>query len=497
MQKYLLGIDNGGTLIKVVIYDVLGNEIALAKSKTESIISEPGFSERDMDTLWQANRRAIKEVLEKSHINPASICAIAVTGQGNGLYLVDNKGNPCRYGITSADTRAQSYVDRWNEDGTTESVMHMTCQAVWAGQPVAILAWLQEHEREVLKKTRWIFMCKDYIRYCLSGEPWGEITDYSGTNLVNMHTLAYDDQILSNFGLNEVRDKLPPLKNSTDYCGAISPFAAQETGLKEGTPVYGGLFDIDASAMGLGMIQTDMLAIIAGTWSINEYISRSPVWARSLKCTAYCMDGYYLITESSPTSASNLEWVVNNLNLDLPKGVSPYAYCDQVVNQLAPEASNVVFLPFLYGSNVGAQSSSAFLGLSGWHTVDHLLRAVFEGIVFSHRMHIEQVKHEVKSFSVARLAGGTSRSRVWVQMFADILHMPLEIMENKEVGALGAAMAAGVGAQLFASFPEAATKMVRVKEKFYPRPEFSAVYDKKYERYCQAIDALKSFWNVC
>ncbi|NBK25995.1 MAG: carbohydrate kinase, partial [Spirochaetia bacterium] len=407
------------------------------------------FSERDMDVHWKANCRAVNEVLKKSHVDASSICAIAVTGQGNGVYLVDDNGKPCRNGISSADRRAQGFVDRWNEDGTAKRIRDLTFQAIWSGQPVAILAWLQHYDREALAKAKWIFMCKDYIRYCLTGEAFAEITDYSGTNLVNLHTLEYDDSILSALALDECRNKLPPIKKSTDCCGAISPEAALETGLKVGTPVYGGLFDIDASAIGLGMTQSNMLSIIAGTWSINEYISQKPVSARFLKCTAYCMDGYYLITESSPTSASNLEWVVNNLHLHFPEGVSPFAYCDQVVEQVAPEASDVLFLPFLYGSNVGANASGTFLGLRGSHTIDHMIRAVFEGIVFSHRMHIDQLRQEVENFAVARLAGGVGSSSVWVQMFADILQMPLEIMENKEVGALGAAMAAGVGSGIF------------------------------------------------
>ncbi|MDY0289366.1 MAG: FGGY-family carbohydrate kinase [Sphaerochaeta sp.] len=497
MQKYLLGLDNGGTLIKAVIYDLLGNEVAVAKGKTESIISEPGYSERDMDVLWKANCRAVKEVLKVSGIEASSICAMAVTGQGNGLYLVDGDGNPCRNGISSADRRSQGYVDRWNADGTDQAVKSRTFQTVWSGQPVAILAWLQEHENETLEKTKWIFMCKDYIRYRLTGEAWAEITDYSGTNLVNLHSLEYDDEILLAFDLADMRDRLPPLKKSTDCCGAITAFAAQETGLLAGTPVYGGLFDIDASAIGLGMTRSNMLAIIAGTWSINEYISQKPVTGKSLKCTAYCMDGYYLITESSPTSASNLEWVVNNLHLDFPEEGSPFAYCDQVVEQVAPDSSDVLFLPFLYGSNVDPHASGTFLGLSGWHTIDHMIRAVFEGIVFSHRMHIDRLRKDGEAFSVARLAGGVGSSRVWVQMFSDILQMPLEIMENKEVGVLGAAMAAGVGAGLFSSFSSAAEHMVRVKEKYYPRVGLAAVYDHKYERYCKAINALNNFWIVC
>nr|WP_321297319.1 FGGY-family carbohydrate kinase [uncultured Sphaerochaeta sp.] len=496
MEKYVLGIDNGGTLIKAALYDTSGREIAVAKQRTGTIVAKPGYSERNMISQWEANCQAVRAVLEKSGLPASSICAIAVTGQGNGLYLVDEQGNPCRNGISSADMRAQAYVDRWNVDGTAERVKDLTFQDIWAGQPVALLAWLEEHEREVFTPAKWIFMCKDYIRFRLTGDAWAELTDYSGTNLVNLHTCKYDKELLNLFGLEKYGNLLPPLCKSTDCCGVVTPDVADKTGLCAGTPVYGGLFDIDASGLGLGMTQPNTLAIIAGTWSINEYISPKPVQSGSLKCTAYCMDGYYLITESSATSASNLDWLVNNLHLEFPKGVSPFAYCDHAIQSVPAEESDVLFLPFLYGSNTSPRASSCFLGLSGWHTIDHMIRAVFEGIVFSHRMHIERLRLEEPTFSVARLAGGVANSPVWIQMFADILQIPLEIVEIKEVGALGAAMTAAVGVGIFGSYAEAAGDMVRVKEKYCPRPRFAAVYDRKYERYCKAMDALHDFWDV-
>lgn len=496
MEKYVLGIDNGGTLIKAALYDACGREIAVAKQRAGMLVPQPGYSERNMLLQWEANCQAVRAVLEKSKLQASSICAIAVTGQGNGLYLVDEQGNPCRNGISSADMRAQEYVDRWNADGTAERVKDLTFQDIWAGQPVALLAWLKDHECEVFHAAKWIFMCKDYIRYRLTGEAWAELTDYSGTNMVNLHTCTYDEELLPLFGLEEFRRLLPPLCKSTDYCGVVSREVADETGLCAGTPVYGGLFDIDASGLGLGMTQPDVLAIIAGTWSINEYISPKPVRSGSLKCTAYCMDGYYLITESSATSASNLDWLVNNLHLEFPKGVSPFAYCDQAVQSVPADASDVLFLPFLYGSNTNPRASSCFLGLSGWHTIDHMIRAVFEGIVFSHRMHIERLQLEEPNVSGARLAGGVANSPVWIQMFADILQIPLEIVEIKEVGALGAAMTAAVGVGMFASYSEAAGNMVRVKEKYCPQPQYAAVYNRKYERYCKTMGALNDFWDV-
>ncbi len=498
MKNYMLGIDNGGTMIKASLFDEKGKEIAQSSRKTELIVPYPGHIERDMDILWKANYQAVHEVLERSQIDPKHICGVAVTGHGNGLYMVDPQGQPVGNGILSADSRAQSYVDRWRAEGSEKSILESTCQELWAGQPIALLSWMKDHTPEVLSPDNigWIFMCKDYIRFKLTGDACAEITDYSGTNMMNVNTLAFDKEVLSAFDLLNVYDNLPPLKDSTAYCGSISREAASLTGLLEGTPVYGGLFDIDASAIGTGIIRPDQLCIVAGTWSINEFISPEPIASDNLfMCSSYCIPDTWLITEGSPTSASNLEWYVTQMFPSTDKESSVYRQCDELVAALPANQSDVLFLPFLYGSNVGAEASSAFLGLKGWHDTSHLVRAVFEGIVFSHATHVDRLRTHHQGFSSARIAGGAAKSSVWVQMFSDMLQMPIEVTSNTEIGALGAAMSAGVGAGVFSSYQEAAESMVTVDKTFIPDEETAAVYRKKYQRYHEAISSLRNFWS--
>ena len=130
----------------------------------------PGHTEKNVDDLWAANVRVISEVMKKAGVQPAEVAALAVTGHGNGMYLVDADGKPAHDGINSADSRAADYVARWYADGTFERVLPRTCQSIWAAQPAALLAWFRDHDPAVLERTRWIFMCKDYIRYRLTGE---------------------------------------------------------------------------------------------------------------------------------------------------------------------------------------------------------------------------------------------------------------------------------------------------------------------------------------
>jgi L-xylulokinase len=496
MATYLLGLDNGGTVIKAGLYGLDGHEMAVSTSRTRMAMSELGYAERDAEDLWEANVQAISAVIRTSGVNPADIIAAATTGHGNGLYLVDELGAPVYPGIYSTDTRARNYIEKWHEDGTFERVLPKTMQSLWAGQPVALLAWFRDHRPEVLQRARWIFMCKDYLRHRLTGEAYAEITDLSGSSLMNVRDAAYDRELLQEFGIEAYADKLPPLKYSAELCGRVTKAAAEKTGLNEGTPVAGGLFDIDACGIATGMTSAEKMCLVVGTWSINQYISPKPIVSKSIFMTSlYCIPGYWLVLEGSPTSASNLEWFVTEFlgearTLAERNGKSIYDLCNESVALIPPEESQVIFLPFLYGSNAGPDAGACFLGLKGWHRRPHVLRAIYEGVIFAHKAHIEKLLALRDPPRAIRLTGGAARSSVWVQMFADILQLPIEITAGTELGALGAAICAAVAIKRFASFEEAAASMVHVERNYAPDAAKKDIYAQKYAAYRKAVDTV-------
>ena len=175
-RTYLMGIDNGGTVTKAALYDTSGREVAVSSVKTEMLFPHPGHTEKNVDALWSANVSVISDVMKRAGAAPAEVAALAVTGHGNGMYLVGPDGRPAHDGINSADSRAAEYVARWYADGTYERILPRTCQTIWAAQPAALLAWFRDHEPAALERTRWIFMCKDYIRFRLTGEAFAEVT---------------------------------------------------------------------------------------------------------------------------------------------------------------------------------------------------------------------------------------------------------------------------------------------------------------------------------
>ena len=501
MPNYYLGIDNGGTLCKAVLFDGLGTEIASAASELVMITPQSGFTERDMNALWEANCGVIREALAKSQIDPAAIKGIACTGHGKGLYLWGKDGKPCGNGIVSTDGRAWEYPPRWERDGTAERVFEKTCQTILASQAVSILCWIKDHQPEVFGNIQWIFECKDYIRFMLTGEAFAEITDYSGANLLNLRKKCFEKELLAEFGLEELFDALPPLKGSSEICGHVTGETAKQTGLAEGTPVAGGMFDIDACAIAMDITNDENIAVIAGTWSINEYISKTPMLDRSVMMNSlYCMDGYYLIEECSPTSAGNFAWFADMFLAEekaaaKAQGKDFYDYRDELAGKVAPDEQSILFLPYLFGSNYDPQAKAAIIGLDSHHTKPQIIRAVMESIAFCHKVHIEKLLAGRKSTRALRLGGGVAKSMFWAQIFSDVMNLPVELIDTDELGTLGCAMAAAVASGEYADLAEAAKFMVKIKCRLEPAEENAKIYNRKYELYKSISGALENSWR--
>ena len=367
MAQYLLGIDNGSTVSKAALFDFHGKEIAVASCKAETEYPHPGWTERDMEMLWQCTASAIREVLAKSGVKPEEIAGIGNTGHGNGVYLLDKQGHPLRNGIQSMDTRASGVMTDWNQCNLHEQVFPFTIQSFWPAQPNAILVWLKKNEPQNYERLGAILMVKDYIKYRLTGEITGDYTDMSATSLMDVRNKCYSRELMDLYGLSEAFDALPPLKQSSEVCGQVTSAAAQETGLAVGTPVVGGLFDVDASAIGAGAININQACLVMGSWSINEIITKDPIVDPSLFMTTLFADpSLFLTIEGSATSATNLEWFVNQCCGDeraeaKRRGVSVYEICSEEVASLPPGSTNIIFHPFLFGSNVQPISAGRIL----------------------------------------------------------------------------------------------------------------------------------------
>ena len=492
----LLGLDCGSTAVKAVLFDADGRTLATGTRRTEPQQPAPRRVEHDMDRLWQLACAAIRDALDAAP--PGQIDAVGVTGHGDGLYLLDRAGDPLGPGIQSVDSRAQDVTAHWTVSGLVDRIAAVTAQRPYPYAASALLAWIADHEPERFAAIGHVLFCKDWLRFRLTGVLAADPTDAS-TAFTGAQSQTYSDELLVLLGLGALRTALPPIQPSSSTIGAVSTAAAADTGLPLGTPVSGGLHDVTASAVGLGVLERGALAITAGTFSINEALSDhlcpDPRWAPR----AGLRPGQWMNMSISPASSNAVDWFLRQAypaEAEAAARGGPSLWDAVEVELAQPAAADApLFHPFLYGSPYEEPASAAFLGLRSWHTRSDMLRAVVEGAVLNHRHHCDALR---SAFPVdhARIAGGGTHRDRPARLFADVLGLPVEVPEAAEVGALGAALVAGVGIGVYGSLGEAVLRACRVAARHAPDPDRHAALTRRFERYTALAEALRPFWSA-
>jgi L-xylulokinase len=485
----LLGLDIGNTVLKAILIDTEGNVIALTRTRCPLTPSDAGFAERDMSLLWQKTAAAIRRCVHDARRSGTEIIAVGVSGHGDGVYLVDGELRPTRAAILPTDTRASGLIDRWRTAGILDHALQLTGQQPFTGSPAAILAWLSEHEPDVLNDSRWVLAAKDWIRLQLTGQPTTDLTDASAS-FIPVGTRHYSPEALNLFGLTAQAEKLPDIQPSTSVVGAVTTAAARESGLAESVPVVAGAHDTDTAAIGMGAASPGVLSVVAGTFSVNQVVSRDIRTDARWQVRPFAAGGF-LNMSTSPASATNLDWFLETLG---SSGDAAFAIASRDVQGVLNDQLKLVYHPFLHGSTLDSEAAASFIGLRTWHTRAHLPRAVFEGVVCNHRTHIAALQERFSLAPRARLAGGASRSTTWSQMFADALDLIFDVPETPDASAFGAALIAGVGTGIWKDVPEAIDNAVRVARTHHPHEERVQRFHETDKSYLRLMTALRQIW---
>lgn len=487
MKTYLLGIDNGLTATKAVLYDLRGTQAGIASLPTKLLSARAGWSEIDLREQWETCCAVIRQVIASTGIAPAEIAAIGVSGYGNGAHVLDGSGQPLGNGITSMDHRALEMVNDFPAEAK-DVLQRLTLQGVWDAQPGMLLRWMKLHQPERYRQVKVVLLCKDWLQFCLTGNLSADYTDSSAAGLMNNLTKAYDREILDILGIPEMYGSLPPVIESHGVSGKVTQSAAEQTGLISGIPVVAGMFDVAANSLGAGLTQPGQFCTIAGTWNINIAIGQQALTPRKIRqCTVYADSDFYAYVDSSATSASNLEWFMQRV---LCKSCG-YDEFERIIARYAPEEVDLIFLPFVYSGLRNDAPGAMFAGLKNYHGRDEMLRAIAEGIGFAHHYHIRNLLSEgIAPGDTLIFTGGASQNRHWCQLFADIMQMRVTVPESDQTGALGDCIMAGVGAGIFSDIPQAVKEMVRIRAVYEPNPERADAYQRKYERFVELLERL-------
>ncbi|MBA3975280.1 MAG: xylulokinase [Candidatus Solibacter sp.] len=492
---YWLGIDIGTGGSRALLVDEQGTvKAAFTAAHEDMRMDKPMWAEQRPENWWDAAQEAIKGVLKQAGAKGDDVKAIGLSGQMHGLVLLDKDDNVIRPSLIWCDQRSQPQVDFINQTVGKANVVAHTANPMLTGFTLPKLLWVRDNEPQNFEKAAKFLLPKDYVRLKLTGGHCTEVSDASGTGLLDVVTRRWSREMVERLKLDA--SLLPDLKESVEITGTVTKAAAKATGLKEGTPVVGGGGDQAASGIGNGIVRPGPVSCTIGTSGVVfAYLDR-PQYDPTGRVHTFChaVKGKWHVMGVTQGAGLSLQWVRNQL--------MPGATYDQMTAEAATSpvlSHGIYWLPYLMGErtpHLDAIARGGWIGLTAKHTRADLLRAVIEGVSYSLKDClgiIEQMSVEVKN---VRASGGGANSVFWRQMLADIFGIGISTLENKEGSAYGAALLAMTGSGLYKSVEETCDAVIREADCMIPTVHESAAYSRGYEVFSVLYPALKPIYGL-
>jgi xylulokinase len=486
--KYLLGIDVSTTATKALIIDAHGHVVSSVSSPQSLSTPRPLWSEQDPHEWWTGAQSSIRQALAKAGVQGAEIAAVGLTGQMHGLVLLDVRGNVLRPAILWNDQRTGEQCDQIRQRIGKSRLIQITGNDALTGFTAPKILWVQQHEPEIYAKARHVVLPKDYIRYKLTGAFGIDVADGAGTILFDLKQRTWSQEVCDALGIPT--EWLPPTYEGPQITGAISADAAALTGLQAGTPVVGGGGDQAAQAVGVGCVRPGIIALTLGTSGVVFATTPAPLIEPEGRLHAFChsVPGMWHFMGVMLSAAGSLQWYRDAI------------YPETNFNDLTAKAADapagsegLFFLPYLTGERTPYPDPTAragWIGLTIRHGEAHLTRAVLEGVAFGIKDSFTLIQQAgLGAIEQVRVSGGGAKSALWRQIMADVLDVELVTVNTSEGAAYGAALLAGVGAELFESVQSAADQTIQITGHTPPGPD-AKIYPDYYPLYRALYPAL-------
>ncbi len=495
---YFAGLDVGTTSLKTAICDQDG-KIVYTASREQHLHSEhPGWAEEDPHQWWENAKASLRKSLQDTGIPPEEIKAVGVAGMVPALVLLDEGGRVLRRSIQQNDARTTKEIRFLKETLEEDAFFRTTGGSINQQLIGPKVLWLKEHEPDVYRRTATICGSYDYVNFKLTGRHVLEHNWALESGLLNIATKTWEWDLAEACSVKP--EWLSDVVPSAEVIGEITREAAEATGLREGTPVVGGVADHVASAFAAGLKEEgDLNVKLGGAGDILYSLDRL-VTDRRLFIDYHVRDGKYMINGCMASSGSLIRWFrdefcqheVSEL-LREGDGRSVFAYLDARAERVPPGAGGVVVLPYFLGAKTPLHDPSArgvVFGLGLNHSKAHVYRALLEGVAYEFKHHVE-VLHErgLEIKNVVATDGGAA-SLTWRQILADVLGEPLAHIAQHPGSSLGAAFVAGRAVGGYASWHEI-DKFVKVESVVEPNPNRTEVYEKHYRIYRGLYEDLR------
>ena len=493
-MKYIIGIDAGTSKVRAVLFNRDGKELLAESLDNESIYVGDANVEQNMDILWEKVGLCIRMLLGNGPAVADDIIGIGVTGQGEGCWLMDEKGEPVQNAILWCDSRASKEVTfvTETEPELGELIFSTTGTPIMAGTQLMLLKWMMINRKEVLNQARTIFFCKDWIRYKLTGIINGEYTDTS-TSLLDLRTGEIAVAMLEKLGLGDYASYIPEQVTSNTIVGTVQPEVARTLGLNAETPVVAGAIDVIAAAVGIGAVKDKDICVILGTTCATAIVRKKTdcVFGEpGTRFEKHAVGDLYVNLVPTMNGTPNIDWVLENIAM-----TKEFSEIDGMINAVPVGCDGVIYHPYISTSGERApfhdpNAKANFFGLSALTSRAHMVRAVYEGVTFS----IKDCLQDLDSSSKIFIAGGGAKSEIWPQMISDVTGMEVVVSIGNEFGAKGAAIMAGIAIGIYENYEEAAKKTCGFKHIFKPNPKHFEYYGAIYELYRDIRIANQALW---
>ena len=498
-MPYLIGIDIGTTAAKTLVVSEAGDVCASASVEHPLHAPHPNWSEQNPEDWWRATEQSIRAALAQANISPRELKGLGLTGQMHGLVLLDKDGAVLRPAILWNDQRTGAECEWITQRLGFARLMELVCNPALPGFTAPKIIWVREHEPEIYAQVAHVLLPKDYIRYRLTGEFATEVSDASGTLLLDVRKRTWSDEMLR--ALDLPREWLPACYESPIVSGRVTARAAEATGLPVNLPVVGGGGDQAAQAVGSGIVRNGLVSATIGTSGVvfahTDDLRAEPQGRLHAFCHA--VPGKWHVMGVMLSAGGSLRWFRDALGQSEKSvaellGRDPYELLTVEAGRAPPGSEGLVFLPYLTGERTphpDPNARGAFVGLTLRHNKAHMTRAVLEGVAFGLRDSLELLQELGQPVTQVRVSGGGARSALWQQILADVFGVELVTVNVTEGAAYGAALLAGVGAQVYPTVEEACERIVRITHRVEPIPENGARYAECYALYRSLYPILK------
>jgi xylulokinase len=504
-QQYILAHDLGTTGDKACLYKVDGELLASSTFDYKTYYPHFNWVEQKPAEWWKAVCDSTRKLLEENRIPSDEIACVSFSGQMLGCVPIDKEGCLLRESVIIwLDGRSHEEARYIREKMDEKELYHMTGASL-RGESYsrAKIMWMKKNEPGIFRKVHKFLNCKDYIIHKLTGKILTDFSDASQTGLLDITKKEWSEEVLKITGIPG--EMMPELHSSVDIAGEVTPLAAEQTGLRKGTPVIVGGGDVCTTAAGAGAIEEGRVYNYLGSSSWIAAASNKPLFEDKIRpyIIVHVIPGMFTSQVAIFSACISYQWVKDNLcqveeEQAKQLGKDVYDIMEELASKVNPGSDNLLFFPSMAGTgnpDFNVNIRGGFIGLGLNHKKEHLIRAAIEGVIFNLRLILELFEKTEIDIKEIRAVGGGAKSRLWRQLMADIFGKRiLQPSILQEVGSLGAAVAGGVGVGLFKDF-SVMDKFTKIIDTHEPRPIERGKYEELFPIFKDLYGVLGSYYE--